>query len=73
MPNEISVIFHNVLNYDYHFIIKELANESKRQFECKIYGKFIIQIFLINLQKEPIKLNVKIVDVFLNIKESRTI
>ena len=46
MPNEISVIFHNVLNYDYHFIIKELANESKRQFECKIQS---IQISLILL------------------------
>ena len=26
MPNEILVIFYNGLNYDYHFIIKELAN-----------------------------------------------
>ena len=25
--NEIPVIFHNVWNFDYHFIIKELANE----------------------------------------------
>ena len=27
MPNEISVVFHNGIRYDYHFIIKELANE----------------------------------------------
>ena len=27
VPNEISVVFHNGSNYDYHFIIKELANE----------------------------------------------
>ena len=27
MPNEIPVVFHNGLSYDYHFIIKELANE----------------------------------------------
>ena len=36
MPNEISVVFHNDSNYDYHFIIKELANEFEGQFEC--YG-----------------------------------
>ena len=26
VPNEISVNFHNGLNYNYHFIIKELAS-----------------------------------------------
>ena len=34
MPNEISVVFHNRSNYDYHFIISEFANEFKGQFEC---------------------------------------
>ena len=34
MPNEIPVIFHNGSNYDYHLIIKELANEFDGQFEC---------------------------------------
>ena len=33
VPNEISAVFHNVSNYAYHFIIKELANEFERQFE----------------------------------------
>ena len=32
--NEIPVFFHNGSNYDYHFIIKELANEFEEQFEC---------------------------------------
>ena len=32
--NEIPVVFHNGLNYDYHFIIKRLANEVERKFEC---------------------------------------
>ena len=27
MPNEIPAAFHNGSNYDYHFIIKELAKE----------------------------------------------
>ena len=34
VPNEIPVVFHNGSNYDYQFIIKELANEYKGQFEC---------------------------------------
>ena len=33
VPNETPVVFHRVSNYDYHFIIKELANESEGQFE----------------------------------------
>ena len=31
--NEIPIVFHRVSNYDYHFIIKELANEFEREFE----------------------------------------
>ena len=34
VPNEIPDAFHNGSNYDYHLIIKELANEFERQFEC---------------------------------------
>ena len=34
MPHEIPVVFHNGSNYDYHFIIKELANKFDGQFEC---------------------------------------
>ena len=32
-PIEIPVVFHNGSTYDYHFIIKELAEEFKEQFE----------------------------------------
>ena len=34
VPNESSVVFHNGSNYDYQFIIKEIANEFEGQFEC---------------------------------------
>ena len=34
MLNEISVVFQNGSNYDYHFNIKELENEFEMQFDC---------------------------------------
>ena len=34
MSNQILVVFHNDSNYDYHFIIKGLANEFEWKFEC---------------------------------------
>ena len=33
-PRKIPIVFHNGSNYDYHFIIKELAEEFKKQFTC---------------------------------------
>ena len=33
-PREIPVIFHNGSSYDYHFIIKGLADEFEGDFEC---------------------------------------
>ena len=34
ISKEIPVVFHNGSTYDYHFIIKELAEEFKGEFEC---------------------------------------
>ena len=34
MPENIPIVFHNGSNYDYHFIIKELAEEFEKQFTC---------------------------------------
>ena len=34
IPKEIHVVFRNGSNYDYHFIIKELAKEFEGQLEC---------------------------------------
>ena len=33
IPKEIPLVFHNSSTYDYHFIIKELAEELKGQFD----------------------------------------
>ena len=33
---KIPVVFHNGSNYDYHFIIKELAEVFEGQFECLV-------------------------------------
>ena len=34
VPNELPVVIHNGSTYDYHFIIKQLAEELKSQSEC---------------------------------------
>ena len=34
VPEKIPKVFHNGCNYDYHFTIKELAEEFKKQFSC---------------------------------------
>ena len=34
IPKEIPVVFHNGSTYDYHFIIKELAEEFEGEFKC---------------------------------------
>ena len=34
IPKEIPVVFHNGSTYDYHLIIKELAEEFEGPFEC---------------------------------------
>ena len=34
IPKKISIVFHNGSNSDYHFIIKESAEEFKKKFTC---------------------------------------
>ena len=34
LPKKTPIVFHNGSNYYYHYIIKELAEEFKRQFTC---------------------------------------
>ena len=52
MPKIIPIDFHNRSNYDYHFTIKELAEEFKKQFTClgENTEKFIT--FTVPIKKE---------------------
>ena len=34
VPKKVPIAFHNGSNYDYHFIIKELAEVFKKRFTC---------------------------------------
>ena len=49
IPKEIPIVFDNRSTYDYHFIIKELAEKFEGQFEClgentEKYITFSVQI-----------------------------
>ena len=54
-PNKIPVVFHRGSNYKYHFIIKELANEFEREFECIEESKENYKTFFVPIKKEIIK------------------
>ena len=55
VPNEISIVFHNGSKYDYHFIMKELANEFEGPFECIGESNAIYKSFSVLIKKEVIK------------------
>ena len=51
MLNEITVVFHNGSNSDYHFVIKELANEFEGQIECLGESKEKYKTFSVPIEK----------------------
>ena len=55
MPNEIPAVFHNGSNYDYHFIIKELANEFEGKFDCLGENTEKYKTFSIPIEKDATK------------------
>ena len=55
IPKEIPVVFHNGSTCDYHFIIKELAEEFEGEFECLGENTEKYIIFLLPTKKEIIK------------------
>ena len=57
MPNEIPAILHNGSKCDYHFIIKELVNEFKGQFEYSGEKTKICKSFSVPIKKEIRKID----------------
>ena len=55
--SEIPVVFHNGLNYDYHFIIKELANEIKGKFQYLGEHTEKYKTFFVLIEKQSIKID----------------
>ena len=57
IPKEMPVVIHNDSTHDYHFIIKELANEFEGEFEClgKNTEKYIT--FSVPIKKEITKID----------------
>ena len=52
LPVVIPTVFHNGSNRDYHFIIKELAKEFKKQFTCLGANTKKCITFSVPIQKE---------------------
>ena len=67
VPAKTPIVFHNGSNYDYHFIIKELAEEFKKQFTClgKNTEKCIAFTVPIEKKEELIKMEKKIQKIYL--------
>ena len=66
-PKEIPVVFHNGSTYDYHFIIKNLAEEFEGGFECLSENTEKYFTFSVPVKKEITK-NGKIVKISCKIK-----
>ena len=56
MPKKIPIVFYNGSSYDYHFIIKELAKEFKKQFTCLGENIEKYMTFTILIEKEVTKI-----------------
>ena len=52
MPKRIPKVLHNVSNYDYHFIKKELAEELKTQFTCLGENTVKYITFTVQIEKD---------------------
>ena len=55
-PVEITVVFHYGSNFDYHFIIIELANEFEGQFQCFGESTEKYKTFFVPVEKKVTKI-----------------
>ena len=67
MQKEIPIVFHNGSKYDYHFIIKELANEFDGNFKCLGENTEKCIMFSVPIKKE-IRNKDKIIEITYKIK-----
>ena len=72
VPNEIPLVLNNGSDYDYHFIIKELANGLGGQFECLGKNTESYKTFSVPIEKEVTNIdedgNESVVTIFYKIK-----
>ena len=57
VPKIIAIVFHNGSNYDYHFIIKELAEEFEKQFICLGENTEKYITFTVPIEKEVTRID----------------
>ena len=57
MPKKLPIIFHNGSNYDYHFIIKELAEECRKLFPCLGENTKKYITFTVPIEKEVTRID----------------
>ena len=62
---KIPIAFHNGSNYDYHFIIKEVTEEFKRQFTCLGENTEKCITFTIPIENKFTKMDKKIQKIYL--------
>ena len=59
VPKEIPIIFHNGSNYDYHFIIKEIAVEFEVQFISLVENIEKYITFTVSIEKKVTRIDKK--------------
>ena len=64
-PKKLPIVFNNRSNYDYHFIIKELAEEFKKQFTCLGENTEKYVTFTVLIEGELIKMENKLQKIYL--------
>ena len=66
-PKIIPIVFHNGSNYDYYFIMKELAEGFKKQFTClgEITEKYIT--YRVPIEKEVPRIDKNRVEITKNV------